>query len=363
MIYLLLYFSFDSNIKRINDEVMRKLKDHKLQSLLNGSDINNIPNLNIVSPNSIVTVANSCSRFPVRIHENGTINDCIRTCANSSASILHVKDGDSIIWNNSQQLQGGTYCTVSDVPECNMKTTNALLTINSVICKSKFPELVGGRTGNTIVACNNSLIYDPRNVLWDYKYNKPFNAFTTIINDTDELLFNNEFRFRCKFDGQDIMKNNYIEHPKNRFQPIRNYCASQVYKASKLVKTKYDEHFNYTCDCGNVENTRVQHIDPNDDKSLCINTEITNKIEVISGVKKQMSLSYHCFTMNSPLEEVAKYPPCPPHEEEVFADVTNRMGVIKIPFSEDVEALIEHPEFDKFKHNGYQKSPIGELLK
>ncbi|CAI6372849.1 unnamed protein product [Macrosiphum euphorbiae] len=88
-----------------------------------------------------------------------------------------------------------------------------MMTVNSVICRAKFPKLFGGPTGNLVVACNDTRINNPLNVLWDYRYDKVVDPFTVTLNDSDELLADGNFRFRCNFGGRDNMHNKYIEHP------------------------------------------------------------------------------------------------------------------------------------------------------
>lgn len=343
--YLLLYYSFDKNIATQNENLAVKLADGKLQALLNGSGINNIPNLNIITTNAAVSKANACGKGPVHIGSSGTDQDCIRTCANSTASVINVADGEIYVYE-SAILQVGANCVIGPRPECNMKTSFAMMTINSIICRPRFPDIVGGPLGTTLVACNNRQITDPQNYLWDYRYNTKFNPLTTDIVDSNEILGDGTYRVRCKFTGYDIRQNQYIEHPNNRFQPFRNYCASSIYAAHPSVKTIISDSGNFECDCGNYSDTRVQNIIPGDKTSICSNYVQSETVDV--GERKILSVPYKCFTLFSPIEDVGHYLPCP---NDQFTREGSQFGLINVPFSLNQNAIIEHPMYKDMSTN------------
>lgn len=342
LLYALLYYSFNKNLQAENDELAAKLADGPLQSLLNGSGINNIPLLNIISTNPAVTKANNCGKGPVYIGNTGSDSDCIKVCANSSASVINVEEGETFI-SNSSVLQPGAHCIIGPRPECNMKTTDALMTINSIVCRPKFPNLFGGPTGTNVVACNNRLINDPQNYLWDYKYNQKVDPWTTVVTDEDELLNDGAFRFRCRFNGYDVRQNKYMQHPFNRFHPISNYCASQIYRAHPDVQTIFKSDGTFECDCGNAQDTRVQNLDPNDKSSLCSN--IIKQVELDIRNRYTITVPYKCFTLYSLLEDVGKYPPCP---NDQFTREGSQMSYVTVPFTTNDKALIEHPMYADF---------------
>lgn len=348
-LYGLLYYKFNSSITDEFEIYQKKLENDKIQSLLNGSGINNIPQLNIVSTNSAVTKANSCGAGPVLISDktDGFYDiDCVKLCANSSAKALIVHGDEDYIYDSSK-LNTGTYCKIGPKPECNMNTTYAIMTINSVTCLSKFPRLVGGPLGNTIVACNNSKIYDPQNYLFDYKYLTRFDPFTTIVSSEDELLPTGEYRFRCKYNGVDDNENNYIEHPYDRLHPIINYCASNIYRAHPDVKTIFRKTIVYPllyeCDCGNYNETRVKHIFPDDKTSQCLSLSMSLQPDVKK--RKLAIVPYKCFTLFSNLNDVGRLLPCPP---EQFTRKGNKATSVTIPLNTTDDALIEHPYYEKF---------------
>lgn len=336
--YLLLYYSFDKDgITKRNDDMITKLADGKLESLLNGSGINNIPNLNIISTNAAVSTANACGKGPVHIGSSGTDQDCIRTCANSSASVINVAEGETYIYE-SAILQSGANCIIGPRPECNMKTSFAMMTINSIICRSKFPDIVGGPLGTNVVACNNKQINDPQNYLWDYKYNKKFDPLTTDMLDPNEVLNDGSFRFQCKFNGYDIRQNKYMQHPLNRFHPFRNYCASEIYAAHPNVKTIFKDDNTFICDCGDYNETRVKHIDSNNLMSVCSNISYSDEQDIKD--RRILTVPYKCFTLFSSIEDVGKYLPCP---NDQFTREGSQFSYVKVPYSRDPNVVIEHP--------------------
>lgn len=347
VIYLLLYYKFDGDrIHSDTEKLAKKLQSHPIQALLNGSGINNIPNLNISTTNPQVAKANDCGNGPVFIGSHGSDHDCIRVCSNSSASVINVNEGDTFIYNQST-LQPGAHCVIGDRPQCNMKMTYAMMTVNSIVCRSKFPEIVGGDVGTTVVACNNRAINDPQNYLWDYANNSRFSPLETQMTSANERLPDGSYRFRCKFQGVDSQNNNYIENPLNRFHPFENYCAGLIYSAHPDVKTKIDwETQTFECDCGDFEKTRVRHIDPNDKSSQCS----SKVLEITTDVKDReiLHMPYRCFTLFSTIDEVGRYLPCP---NEQFTVQGSKIASVNIPFSRKIEALVEHPVYKDFDEN------------
>lgn len=356
VLYVFLHFTFDSSsIVAEEERLMEKLRDGPLQSLLNGSGINNIPTLNLITTNTALSKANNCGKGPVLIGSTGNDADCVKTCANSSAKAILVRPGERYVYDNGV-LDEGVHCVVGPRPECDMKTTIAMMTVNSVICRSKFPNIVGGALGTTVVACNDQRINDPQNYLWDYKNNVKFDPMATTVLDEDELLPDGTYRFRCKFNGYDTHGNKYQEHPYNRFHPIENYCAALIYRAHPDVQTVFDEHEGYKCDCGDIKDTRVSPVDPSDSGSQC-----GNEIRDDSHVTKNMRLlrvPYRCFTLYSPIEDVGKYPPCPKGQ---FTREGSRMSSAYIFYSEKYTDVIEHPYYHKFSDEG-AKLLVGRLL-
>lgn len=340
---------------KINEQIeilSNKLYDGPLQSLINGSGINNIPKLNILSTNTNVVNVNNCSKGPVYIGlELADNDDCIKTCLNSKASVINVNETETYIYD-SVQLKTGAHCVLGPRPECNMRTTYALMTINSIVCRPRFPEIIGGNDiGSNIIACNNSKHYHVENVLWDYANNVSVNAWTTLITDVNEKLPDGLYRFRCKYNGVDIKGNKYQEHFFNRFHPMVNYCASNIVAAHPDVKTVLNEDGKgFYCDCGDPDVTRVKNLIPTDKTSKCSHIQYKDesaKPEIDQGKKSKRiaTIPYNCFNMYSFIEDVNNYHPCPP---DLFTRNGPQMDVVSFEYSLKDRALIEHPIYYDF---------------
>lgn len=345
----LLYFKYTP--ENLDDQAL-KWRDGPLKDLLNGSDINNIPNLVISTTNSEVADANNCSTSAILFGDYATDEQCIIKCMSSTAKAINVYAGDEVMYNN-KKLNTGAYCTIGPRPQCNMKTTRAMMTINSITCVPKYPNLFGGPLGNQIIACNDIAHYNHNNVLWDYSENKLVNQYTIVMTDEDETLADGSFRFRCKF-GRDERFNNYIEHLSNRFHPMRNYCTSYLYAAHPDVQFKKTED-SYICDCGNSKDTRVENLIPNDKTSPCSPFTLSDKLirEYPSGKRMQLSVPYKCFNVNSLITDVPNMLPCP---EDKFTTQSAFLDEIKLEYvTYDIPSeqryMVHHPKFDDFYYD------------
>lgn len=347
VLYSLLFFVYNPNLIKENETLAEKLKYGPLQSLLNGSGINNIPTLNLITTNTAISTANQCGKGPVNIGSSGTDADCIKVCANSSAKAVLVQPGDEYFYGSSAMTEGAN-CIIGPRPECDTKSSVILMTVNSVICRSKFPRIVGGAINTTVVACNNRLIQDPKNMLWDYKYNEKFNPLTSTILDEDELLPDGTFRFRCKFNGTDSRGNRYQEHPFDRLHPISNYCASLVYRAHPDVRTVFlDAGRDYRCDCGNYDETRTQHLVQGDARSQC--SPYTSETTTDARGVQTITIPYKCFTLFSTIDSVASMFPCP---NEQFTREGLQMAKVKVNYTLNENILLEHPLYMDMSTDG-----------
>lgn len=161
--YILLYFRFvdDHELVSRRKAEYPSLNDN-LRGLTNANGINNIPGITINTNNDQLQMANSCAKGPVRVSDHFDDYDCIETCSSSNA-YANVVDEQNEIYVENKKLNHGTYCVLGRRPLCNPRTTIVMKTVNSVVCRSKFPNLFGGKTGNDIVACKNTKINDPLN--------------------------------------------------------------------------------------------------------------------------------------------------------------------------------------------------------
>ncbi|KAG8362567.1 uncharacterized LOC105270563 [Fopius arisanus] len=344
---ILLYVDFDQSLLDHDTALIAKLQKGPLEDLLNGNGINNIPELKILTTNEGVTQANKCSKRAIRVDSftPPTDDECVNRCANTLATALTVEKNDHYI-SDENLLEPGFYCRIGPKPHCNMKTTIAILS-TPLICRPKFPRLIGGPVGRTIVACNNINIQDPFNRLWDYSTNEPVRVDTTIIINEDELLSDGSYRFRCKFYGVDVKHNKYMEHPFDRFHPIRNYCAALIFAAHDDVKHVWENN-QFRCDCGDKKTTMVSHIDPNDPTSQCSSYSAEIKTDVKNRMK--ITVPYPCFTIHSPIEDVGRYFPC---KAENFHGEK---------FMENIELTYSHRHDEPIAHPFYEDFPISTRI-
>lgn len=352
LFYVLFFFRYD--LKKIKSDyynLKSKLKNNKLTLLLNGSSINNIPKINLIQANSSIAITNNCQNGPLFIGSddmNFTHLDCVRTCMNDKAKLLKISKNEVITFNNVV-LDVGNYCNVNEQPACNLKTSIALMTMDSIVCSPKYPELYGGDLGNTVVACNNLLINDSRNILWDFKYDRYADPWITELTHPHEKLPNEQFRFRCKYLGKDNRQNFFIPHPFNRFHPIKNYCADLIYNAPSTILTVFDadDPTSYKCDCGNFSETRSKNIYPHDASSQCANKSF--EIKNIIKRKNKMILPYKCFNIHSPMQDITQFPPCP---TEQFLQGNSQIASVELEFTESSSDLIESPMYERFSDKG-----------
>lgn len=355
-----------AGISANHDELIEKYRNSNVNNLLLGSSINNIPGIRIQTSNKSIAQANRCSGRPLLINQTitGTINDteCVRICLNSNGKAIVIQNADESFIYDDKFLEPGEYCTVGPRPRCNLKTTIALVTLNSVVCRSRNSRVFGGVLGTEIVACNNNRYNDVRNVLYDNLRQKNVEVFDLIENVTEdfdnERMANGEYRYTCKFDGVDERQNKYQAHPKSRLHPVRNYCASELYAAHPDVKTIFDDAGNFRCDCGKFAETRVRNKDPNDPTSLC--SAVIDSDIIIRNRLREKRFSVPCFTMFSPITDVGERLPC---SAEKFDRAGTAIEEIRVRYSyrrdrEDL-APIEHPLYESGEITGGIGSKIG----
>lgn len=309
-----------------------KLKNEKLSNLLNGNSIQNLPAINIITTNPDVNTLQSCRDGPIFMGNDATEFSCRQMCG-TNGRLFYVSEGDEI-FSNGQKLEPGMYCGLRP-PNCNLNTTYAVATGNSVACRSKFPRIFGGAYGNEVIACNNSTYMHPGNVLWDDLLNRRVNQFTEFFDD-DEKLPNGEYRFKCRF-GDDQMGNVYIEHPIDRLHPQRNYCSLNIFRGSREIKQLADG----SCYCGNFLMTRVRNKNPNDKFSEC-----TACFSEYLPSQNMARGGWNCFTLFSQYNAIKNVLPC---SASRFTREGNFCESITVDITEDNKAFPFHPI--EFRYN------------
>jgi hypothetical protein len=308
-----------------------QLKNENLNDLINGNGIQNLPSVNINTTDLTVNRLQSCRDGPVLMGQTASEFSCRQMCG-ASASLVHVDDSREI-FSNGERLQNGMWCMLNP-PNCNLNTTFAVSTVNSVACRSRHPRIFGGELGNNIVACNNQQYFNSDNIIWDNLSNMRVSQYTQ-IQDADELLPNGTFRFNCQF-GDDDFGNRFMPHTIDRLHPMRDYCSSTIFKGSRQIQ----QMLNGACDCGAYQDTRVRNKRVDDEFSTCTSCYHTRNTNTeISRV------SYECFTLNSPYHMVGDRVPCVASQ---FIRNGNFCGSIDVPTAQTRmgRAFEFHPVLD-----------------
>ena len=330
-VYTMVIFNYDfkSTFEYVN-KMNLMFQNKNLANLLNANSLGNLPSIKIQTNNSEIQRMNDCQNGPIFL---GSVSDefvCKRICG-SAGQLLNVKTGDEI-FSNGQKLVEGAWCTVNK-PNCNLNTTYVRATVNNVSCQTKYPFIFGGETGNRLVACNDARYFNVENILWDNLTNTRVTSNTKLQSE-NELLPDGSYRFTCKF-GNDENENKFIEHPSNRFHPVRNYCTKELYRASYDIQPTSDGK----CDCGDYNITRVRNKIPNDDTSTC-----TACYDEFNEADSVLTIGTNCVTINSNITQLQKDTVCTPSK---FITTGNLCENIKINLKYDDGKFPFHPYSDK----------------
>lgn len=286
------------------------LLNKDLAQLINANTLSNLPNINISTNNADLNEMISCSDSlkylgPINTSDENYKayrNLCKNTCGGNGELII-IKEGQEYIFENTF-LDPGVYCTINP-PICNMNTGYVVATINSTICKSKYPSMFSGPTASHIIACNNEKYAATGSVLWDYANNEAVDPITVVMTHENETLPDGSYRFRCKF-AETSNGNPYIPHPLNRFHPLVDACNKTIVRASYDVHANVQEN-SWTCECGDYDITRVKHLDPGNLKSTC--TSCFHSI-VNDNENSSVKVPYLCFNTNSLYSAPKTMQPC-----------------------------------------------------
>ena len=290
------YFEYLTN-------TVNKLADGNLSQLLNGNSLVNLPIVTYTTNNIEINQLQRCQQGPIFMGTDTSVDYsqlCFNTCGSTGRS-LTIEENQQYFYNDLQ-LTPGVWCVIHTT-DCNMRTGYVTASINSVVCRTRYPNMFGGVYATNIVACSNEFIPNNQSVLWDNLYNVAVNPLTIQMTHEDELLPDGSFRFTCKY-GLDSNGNPLLPHPLNRFQPITDPCNNTIYRASFDVHADISSN-GWFCDCGNFNETRVKNIDPNNPKSTC-----TSCLPNYNSTNNEYTIPYNCFTVNSPFRSLYEQSMC-----------------------------------------------------
>lgn len=155
-----------------------------------------------------------------------------------------IEKGQHIIVNG-KRLQGA-YCIPKGINKCNLNVSSAVIGPDGYQCVSRFPSILGGNTGNDIIACDG--IIDDHLLGKQYVNYVPTNLQLTSF---DDRLDDNSFRFTCG--GKNIIP--YPPTLGSRLEADKDLCS-----ILDPVNGKFNDK-EFKCDC-------IRYL--NDDKeSIC----------------------------------------------------------------------------------------------
>lgn len=280
--------------------VTKQLQDSQELALLNGNNLANLPDLQVGVPN----YSKGCKQGAVYLGTNVTNPAYCKQVCGSEGKIIQI-DKDATYYINGTKLTEGSWCVTHEPIECNTSTGYVLAGVNGAVCRSKFPEIIGGEKANKIEACNDSIINSTNSKLMDRLHNEQV-SLSTVFTDVDEKLENGEFRFVCE-PGRDIHGNKYLIHPEARFHVIPDPCKESGAKLHDSVGLKYTQDNNWYCDCGKFEETRVSNFNSRNAQTTCTNCILEKKEDLVK-------IPYQCVTGDSYFDYLGVIPLCEPQK-------------------------------------------------
>nr|AUF81988.1 per os infectivity factor-2 [Cryptophlebia leucotreta granulovirus] len=263
--------------------------------------------------------SSNCFSVPILVTTTNTGTfDCGAVCKDERALYFFVTPHDKFVVNGVLLPSGG-YCTMNSVPRnCNSETSLIIFSVNQWTCIAEDPRYFAGE-GNLIQVAGrqHSSHISPEQidkvVLWDNLMNRVVNpVVNTFRYSWDDVLEDGNRRFEVKCDALDLKHNEMFLNPFNKIECLPNVCTS-VNWAHRDVKPNFEIG---VCECGNVNITRVQHIDENDASSKC--AAIINRL---NKNERNYNFRVECLSMDTPITEF-KYDKllCPP---EIFTQNTD----------------------------------------
>ncbi|UBZ25493.1 PIF-2 [Crangon crangon nudivirus] len=287
-------------------ETTTEFLNQDIVNLTMANTLSNLPHINIVTNNSDIEQLQLCKDnilYMGPVVDNEEVYSKYRaTCkfqCGAQGDLISVTKDQEFYYNN-KAIAEGVWCALAPQP-CNMNTGYVQATVNSTVCRTKYPALFGGPVASNIIACNDENYIATGSVLWDYANNEAVDPVTIVMTDEQEQLPDGSYRFRCKY-NETVMGNKYIAHPLDRFHPIPDPCNNTIYRADYSVGVKYADN-TWHCDCGDSSITRVKNLDSLDPKSTCTSCfkDRTND---------QFKVPYICFNTSSIYSMPKDHPPC-----------------------------------------------------
>jgi hypothetical protein len=216
--------------------------------------------------------SSQCFDMPtlVTAEDTGTF-DCATICNDHRAGYFYVSAHDRFMVNGVLLARGG-YCTTNSFPRrCNSETSLVLFSVNQWLCVAEDPRYFAGE-GNIIQQAGRQHIMRTLpstaedNIVWDNMMNRVVNPTVNTFRRTwDDLLPDGRRRFEVRCNALDNRSNQMFPNPLNPIECLPNVCALAV-GMHRDVRPDYERG---VCDCGDINITRVRHVNPDDPSSQC----------------------------------------------------------------------------------------------
>jgi len=329
-----------------------QLENEAVANLINGNSLVNLPNITFITNNPEIQQQVNCQNGAIYLGPNdgsNYIGACKSQCGGAGNLIVIETEADEYFVNGTK-LGVGVWCSVQPLP-CNLKTGYVVASLNSYVCRPKYPNMFGGPTASNIIACNNENYSATGSQLWDYKFNVAVDPSSVIMSNEDEKLSDGTFRFRCKF-GKDTNRNPYVENPLNRFHPMRNWCNKTVPAAHPDVKLRVTTSPDtWLCDCGDYRITNVKNADPDNPQSTCSACiyELTGDLQEERFNGAEITFPRTCFNINSPYTQVFTDLPCNPNNFISLTPFCDRMKFNVTMLTRNVNRLEQAMPFSQVR--------------
>lgn len=272
----------------------------------------------------------SCFSVPTLVTVlNDTHYDCSAVCNDERAVYFFVDDTDKFIVNGVRLARGG-YCTTNAVPRnCNKDTSLIMHSVNQWTCIAEDPRVFAG-VGNVIQIAGKQHSRDilasdlDKIVLWDNLLNRRVNPLVNSMRRTwDDKMEDGRWRFEVRCDARDSRFNQMFVNPYNRLECLPNVCTF-VNHVHNSVKPNFRTG---ECDCGDVNQSRVQHVVEDDPRSKC--AAIVDRLDTVTNA---YNFRVDCLSLDTPVSEFAENKLlCPPEIFNIntdFAYTFSLRGVI-----------------------------------
>lgn len=167
------FSSYSKYLRKLNASIL----NDSLLALQNANTIGNLPDVVLNTTNDNLNNMANCKdklkHMGSYTEDKETLKNYSNLCKTScggAGELLLIKNNEDYVFNN-EFVNPGVYCTVQPHP-CNMNTGYVIASINSVVCRSKYPRLFGGPSASTTVACNDEHYPSTGSVLWDASNNR-----------------------------------------------------------------------------------------------------------------------------------------------------------------------------------------------